>query len=488
MALSLRTRLVLTTLAVAAVAVATVGLLSRELTLVEFQRFVTERGGVRKPEAGPLLKALAEHYRAGGGWGGVQETVEKGGAGLGRQLILVDAGGGLVAAFPQDLLRGSVSVSPDHDIRIERVVTGAGGRRYTEEHVLRGVPHDLVTAPGGRGAGTLYYGPPVSGGVTEEEEVFAGGLNRTLLKAGLTSAAVALVVALLLSRRVLGPVEALTRAARRMGQGDLGHRVDASSRDEVGELARAFNSMAEGLERAERLRRNMVSDVAHELRTPLTNIRCHLETLQDGLAEPTPEFVNSLHEEAMLLGRLVDDLQDLAMADAGQLKLEPRPVSVGAEAGRAAGLLRRRVDDAGLTVGLNVPPDLEAFADPVRLGQVLRNLITNAVTHTPPGGKIEVRARRLSSEVEVCVRDTGRGIEPESLPFVFERFYRTAAARERATGGAGLGLAIVRQIVTAHGGRAWAESEAGKGTAVYFTLPSRGPRAEPPPSPPATPS
>lgn len=228
--------------------------------------------------------------------------------------------------------------------------------------------------------------------------------------------------------------------------------------------------MAESLARTERLRRNMVSDVAHELRTSLTGIRCQLETLQDGLARPTPELINSLHEEAMLLNMLVDDLQELALAEAGQLKLELRAVSVKEEAERDFEALRRQTESAGLSAAVDVPEGLEAYVDPGCFGQVLRNPLTNAIKHTPPGGLVRLSARRAGPEVEVAVSDTGRGIEPEALPFVFERFYRADASRDRETGGAGLGLSIVKQIVAAHGGKVWVASEVGKGTAFHFTV------------------
>ena len=464
---SLRARLVLMTLVVAGVAVATVGLLSRRLTMVEFQRFVTSAEEVRVEH---LAAALKDFYRERGGWDGVQPLVERQGEAAGRQLILLGPNRGVLAAYPRELLASNVRISPDHHLTWEQA-EAVGGRPRRNAFELRGVPHIALTAPDGTHAGTLYHTHLPSPTRDAGERVFVRGLDRVLLVAGVCSALAALLAALLLSRRVLRPVEALTEAARRMGRGE-GHRLVAvTSGDEIGELARAFNSMAESLATTERLRRNMVSDVAHELRTPLTNIRCQLETLQDGLARPTADLINSLHEEAMLLSRLVDDLQELALAEAGQLRLEPQALSVKDEAQKSLEALRRQVEEAGLSAAVEVPEGLEAYADPSRFGQVLRNLLTNAITHTPPGGEVRIRARRAGREVEVEVRDTGRGIAPESLPFVFERFYRDDASRDRRTGGAGLGLAIVKQIVAAHGGRVWAESEVGKGSAFHFTVP-----------------
>jgi signal transduction histidine kinase len=464
---SLRTRLVLLTLIVAAVAVTTVGLLSQRLTLIEFQRFVTNTAEVRAERFAATFEA---HYRERGSWEGIQPLVEQVGEAAGRQLVLVGPGRAVVAAHPRDLLQSELRLTSDHSLSWERTESTEGQSRK-RGYQLQGVPHVLLRGPSGEQAGTLYHMHIPTNASDSGERVFVVGLNRVLLLAGAASGLVALLAALLLSRRLLAPIESLTIAARRMGEGDLSQRVEVRTHDEIAELAGAFNSMAEGLARAERLRRNMVSDVAHELRTPLTNIRCQLETLQDGLARPTPELIDSLHEEAMLLNRLIDDLQDLALAEAGELSLEPRVVSVREETLRAAGALARRAADGDLHLSVEVPAELNVLVDPDRFAQVLRNLLSNALTHTPPGGRIEIRARRTGTEIEIEVADTGRGISRDALPFIFDRFYREDSSRNRATGGAGLGLAIVKHLVAAHGGRVWAESEAGRGSTFHFTVP-----------------
>lgn len=471
MKLSLRARLILMTFVVAAVATATVGLLARQLTLIEFNRFL-----IKKEDDGSRAElstlALTEQYEKSGGWQEAQAVIERmGSSAAGRQLILTDLRREVVAAYPPELLRSRIEISPDHDIRWEATVI-RDGRQYQAQHELRAVPHSLLTDSTGKPIGTLYYLPHPPERAGEAEEVFVDGLNRTILIAALVSASTALIIALALSRKMLRPIEALTVAARSMERGDLEQRVRITTHDEIGELAQAFNSMAESLARAEQLRRNMVGDVAHELRTPLTNIRCHLEMLQDGLEKPTSDFIDSLHDEAMLLNQLVDDLQDLALAEAGHLKIEPQRISVRTEVERTKTAWQRQVEEAGLTVAIDVPEALEAHADPKRLGQVLRNLLANALTHTPAGGSINILAERLGAEIRMKVEDTGRGIAAEAVPFIFERFYRTDASRQRRTGGAGLGLAIVKQIIEAHGGRVWAESEIEKGTSVFFTLPA----------------
>ena len=303
--------------------------------------------------------------------------------------------------------------------------------------------------------------------------------NRTLLLAAVAGGGVALVLTGVLSRGIVRPVESLTRAARRMERGDREQRVVVGSRDEIGALAQAFNAMADSVSQAEQLRRQMVNDIAHELRTPLTNIRGYLEAVRDGLLEPRPAVIASLHEEALLLNRLVGDLQELALAEAGQLTLTTQPTALADVVAKTLDAWRPRLA-GGPELCVDVPDTLPLVsADPARIGQVLRNLLENARQHTPPDGTITISARAAADAVEVAVSDTGSGIAPEHLPNVFERFYRADPSRARATGGAGLGLAIVRQLVEAHGGRVSVRSEAGTGTTFVLTLPYEQPPTDP---------
>jgi signal transduction histidine kinase len=315
--------------------------------------------------------------------------------------------------------------------------------------------------------------------VRSGEVGFLNSVNQQLLLAVVAVGLAALLFTWLLSRRMLGPIEALTSAAGRMEKGDLSQRVAASSRDEIGELGRAFNSMAVGLERLEQLRRGMVSDIAHELRTPLSNIRGYLEAMRDGVTRPDPALIASLHEEALLLTRLVDDLQQLELADAGQLKLVRQEVDLGDVIEQAVITSRPAAASKDVSVTTEVEPDLPPVnADRERVGQVLRNLLDNAIRHTPEGGSVTVAARDEGVEIELRVRDSGAGIPPEHLPNIFERFYRADSSRTRSTGGAGLGLSIARQLVELHGGRIRAESAEGEGSTFYFTLP-KSPAAQP---------
>jgi signal transduction histidine kinase len=256
-----------------------------------------------------------------------------------------------------------------------------------------------------------------------------------------------------------------------MEQGDLNERVEARSDDEIGELARAFNRMADTLSRNEQLRRDMIGDIAHELRTPLTNIRCQIESLQDGVIEPRREVIDSIHEEAMLLNRLIDDLQELALAEAGQLRLALEPTDIAEIIRKSALAIAPQIEGKKIALRVDAPPDLPAArADGERVHQILRNLLANAVTHTPSEGEIEIRARAAGEEIEIAVSDTGSGIEADQRDRIFERFYRADRSRSRSTGGAGLGLAIVKQLVLAHDGRIRVESS-GRGSQFIFTLP-----------------
>ncbi|WP_169951582.1 HAMP domain-containing sensor histidine kinase [Microbispora sp. H11081] len=271
--------------------------------------------------------------------------------------------------------------------------------------------------------------------------------------------------------RLSRPLRALTDAVRNMQEGRAA-RVEVRGKDEIGRLAAAFNAMAERRERLEELRKAMVGDVAHELRTPLSNIRGWLEAAQDGLADPDPELVSSLLEEALLLQRVIDDLQDLAVADAGELRVHAEPVDVADLLAQVATAHRGGAAAAGVTLMTRADGRLHLVADPVRLRQAVGNLVSNAVRHTPPGGTVRLLARREDGDVVVDVADTGSGIAPGDLPLVFERFWRVEKSRNRRSGGSGLGLPIARKLAEAHGGSLSATSVVGEGSTFTLRLPA----------------
>lgn len=284
----------------------------------------------------------------------------------------------------------------------------------------------------------------------------ASPFDVSLGRIALAASAVLLVtvaITVLVGRRLTGPLRALTTALH------SGERVRVRGNDEIARLAAAFNDMAASRERMEKQRNDMVGDIAHELRTPLSNIRGWLEATQDGVSTVDAALVTSLLEEAGLLQHVIDDLQDLALADAGTLRLHRVPVDVPSLLSDLAGPVTVEADP------------LVVHADPMRLRQMLGNLVTNAVRHTPSDGTITVRAYPDGADGVIEVADTGTGIAAEDLPHVFDRFWRAEKSRNRATGGSGLGLAIVRKLAEAHDGTVTVESVAGQGATFRLRLP-----------------
>ena len=247
--------------------------------------------------------------------------------------------------------------------------------------------------------------------------------------------------------------------------------MQSDDRGEIGELAQAFNSMASDLEKAEELRRNMVADVAHELRTPLSNLKGYLEAIADGTVQADSRTVSSLQEEAALLSRLVDDLQELSLAEAGKLKLARQPEDITKLIGQTLDSVRGQAKTKGVSLETELPKLPAVNIDSHRISQVLRNLLENALAHTAKGGAITVSAKKRGKWVELSVTDNGEGIPAKDLPNIFERFYRVDKSRARATGGTGLGLTITKRLVEAHGGKIKAQSRPGKGSRFYFTIP-----------------
>ena len=465
---SLRFRLLAAVALVAGAAVITVAIVTRQGARHEFLELERSARGL---DISVAAEAVRSSLRAGANSATLDSLLASLPARRDQAFVVSDSAGRLLAASSPDVKRSRIEFGPGGRIEI----TGSdrsGGAVRAHRAIVLGAPHARIGGTDGTAEVTVWAVPMVELKGALPPHPFLAGLNRWMLAAVTVAAALALVLTWLLSRGIVGPVEALTAAARRMERGDLKARVETRSRDEVGALAGAFNAMADSLERTEALRKQMVTDVAHELRTPLTNLRGQLEAIQDGILPADAPTIRSLHEEALLLGRLVDDLQEIATAEAGRLRLDRERVSAleALEAAAAA----FRAEAAARRISLLVSGDDAGVvdADRARLGQVLRNLVSNAVAHTPPGGRVTLRASRDGSRVAISVADTGPGIAPEHLPRVFERFYRADASRSRATGGAGLGLAIVKHLVEAHGGDVSIESGPAAGTIVTCRFPA----------------
>jgi two-component system sensor histidine kinase BaeS len=305
------------------------------------------------------------------------------------------------------------------------------------------------------------------------ENTYIEAISSSLWRAAIIAVLAALGLAVLFSRLLIGPLNELKASARRIRDGDLSQRVRLNSDDELGEVAAAFNEMAAHLESNERARRQLLADVVHELRTPLSIIQGNLEAWRDGVVAPTPDEISPVHDEAVLLARLITDLRDLSLAEAGQLDLAKEPADLGALTAAVVESYRQRAASQDVTITfLAGEGPLLASADPARIRQVLRNLLDNALRYTTRGGSIDVGVEATPpSSITVSVRDTGSGISPEDLPHVFEHFFKADRSRDRSHSGSGIGLAIVKQLVEAHGGTVRAASQPGVGSRFTFTLP-----------------
>jgi signal transduction histidine kinase len=395
-----------------------------------------------------IRSKLYLHYLDKGSWEGVQSVVEALGV-SGTHIILVGANGTVIGDSKGELLVGTnYTDSSDSPLGLNLTLRKEFlGKVY--------ISSDPAAEP--------YVAPFLR---------LSTSINRSLLLGGSLAIAIALLLTFVLSRRMTSPIGALAKAARRLGRGDLSQRVQLQGEGEVAALAQAFNSMAADLEHAEQLRQNMVADVAHELRTPLSNIQGYLEAIRDRVIKPDAAIIHSLNEEAALLSRLVNELQELSLAEAGELKLVYQEEDIAKLVKQAVTPWQPQLAAKEISLSLDLPDNLSPVnIDWQRVNQVLHNLLENAVAYTRKGGTINVAAITQGDWVEVSVSDTGEGIPAEDLPHIFERFYRVDKSRARATGGSGLGLTIAKRLVEAHGGKITVQSKLGKGSRFSFTLP-----------------
>jgi len=310
------------------------------------------------------------------------------------------------------------------------------------------------------------------------ERQFLQSVFRSLYLGAMVAGGFGLVIGLVLSRAIADPLKRLTHTVQQISSGNFQERAQVTGGGrEIADLTRAVNVMAKNLQATERMRRRLMADITHELRTPLSIIQGNLEGMLDGVVEPNQQHIASIYDESLRLSRLVNNLRDLALADVGQLKLDRRPVNLKEVVRKACQLLRPVAEEKRITLDMDLPAELpQVSADQDRLHQVLYNLLTNSLRYTPEGGKVRLTVRVLGEgsgkeSILVQVADTGVGIPPTDLPHIFNHFYRADESRARASGGTGIGLAIVKQLVEAHGGRVWAESEPGKGSTFSFTVP-----------------
>lgn len=467
---SLQTRLLLAVGVLAIAAVVAVALTARQGTRLEFRRFQehdaeVRSSNVRTRATGDSASVLegkcddADAMRAA-----TAEFADT------EVLLLLDDRGGLIA-------KGGPGAETLREVRTRltggELVIEAQRRQLgrSEGFALKFVGGRMpaITCADGRNARVHVFSVPAPG-VLPPGAAFLGSVDRRLVIATSVVAALALGMTWVLARRIVGPIADLRSAARDLSAGNFSRRVETRGSDEIAELGQSFNAMAAELERQETLRRQLVHDVAHELRTPLTALRCRLETIVDGLSSDPRQAVAGATDEVRHLSRLVDDLQELAAAEARELSLSPADVALAdvvLSAARAAGLER------GARLQVEVEPTLHARADAIRVRQIVVNLLTNADRHTPADGTITVRGRRDGDRAVLEVHNTGSSLDAEQTARVFERFYRADPARRRSTGGSGLGLSIVKHLVEAQGGRVWTTSDQ-EGVTFGVELPGSG--------------
>jgi signal transduction histidine kinase len=439
----LQFRLIIAFTAVILVTIGVVMFFVNQATQQEIRQFEERADQMRIAR---MESELSRFYLMQRDWEGIQPFIEQWGNLYERRIVLTDSEG-VVVADSQGELTGNYNPASE------------------------GRPLPSFWRPGT--IGTLYVTPKSSTELgLESLQILFRSIGLYFLWGGLIAVAIALIITYFMSRRILAPVKALTHAAKRLGSGDFTQRVQVKDKSELGELADTFNSMANDLERAEQLRQNMVADIAHELRTPLSNIKGYLEATRDGVVKPDIDTLRKLDEEATLLSRLVDDLQELSLAEANELKLVYHREDITNVIEQAVATMQAKAMAKEISISTELADVLPPLnIDSHRIGQVLRNLLENAVTHTRAGGTITVEARQQDNMVEVSVTDNGEGIPADELPNIFERFYRVDKSRTRATGGSGLGLTIARRLVEAHGGKLTVQSEPGKGSRFTLTIP-----------------
>jgi signal transduction histidine kinase len=464
---SLRLRMMVAVSLLAVAAVVAVALAARQRTRSEFRRFLALENLSNSPNPGDQSERIAALLarRCCD-----SDVLRAAAASLSPRQVLVvtDASGRVVASSGKPL----ETVSEFRFSRNGEVVAIEAVRRNRSPDVTgislrfhaRGVPVSMAHGS----TAYLYVFPFPEDEAKRPDAMFLGSVDRSLLLVTSLIAVIALLAFWMLTRRIAGPIEELRGAARDLAQGNLGRRVDPRGSDEIGELGRSFNAMATELENQQVLRRNLVHDVVHELRTPLAALRCRLDGVADGIAADPRKEITGANEEIDHLSRLVEDLHEVALAEARELKLTIAEAPLGPileSAARAAGL------ETDSRLRMMLENGLVVRGDAVRLRQVVLNLLSNAARYTPADGVISVSASHRDKEIVVEVHNTGSQLTPHEIAHVFDRFYRADPSRQRASGGTGLGLSIVKNLVEAQGGRVWAWSD-DSGVSFGFALPA----------------
>jgi signal transduction histidine kinase len=455
----MRLRLILSFVFIVLLTASLVLLVAVRQTAVEVRNFIF-RGGIQGIEQ--HVAALEEYYRQNNSWRGAAQVLRAPGAGSKMRQWGLRFG-------PMPSIQPPPLTLADRDGGI-LAVTGSPVQRQgflSADELSRAIPLEV----GGETVGYLL--PENSVNLTPKISlVLLTRLNRVAITAALIAGGIAIVVALLLSQGLLRPIRALTSGAARLAKGELTHRVEVHGRDELATLGQSFNHMAASLEEAEARRRAMTADIAHELRNPLAVQRAHLEALQDDVYSLSPENLAPIEEQNRLLTRLVEDLRTLALADAGNIELERTPTDLNKLAERVVARFQPQADAQQIKLQLNQGESCPLLQlDSQRIEQILNNLLSNALRHTPAGGSVNLKIQCPGETAQLTVHDSGPGIPEDSLAHIFERFYKTERSRSRAEGGTGLGLSIARKLAQAHGGDLTAANHVRGGALFILSLP-----------------
>ena len=449
---SLTLKLTLAFMFVSIAGVALIAIVVRQQTQREFDRFVLDRYQM------DLLEDLSTYYSQNDSWQEFSAIVIR---------TPSRRPGGTPGLYPAPITLTDIN---------GHVVFGGhqyeAGQQVPEDELDKAVPVEVDGQTvgwvlfGGFGDQTLQL--PES-----PEARFLDSINKAILFGAIGAVVIALLLGVFLARTISRPVREVTSATQIVAGGDLGYQVPVRTKDEIGELAASFNLMSADLAQATEQRRQMTADIAHDLRTPLSVILGYMEALSTGKLQPTPETFDIMYAKGRHLQHLIDDLRVLALADAGELELTRRPVEARALLEHAALAYQVKAQERDIHLAVEAQEDLPFLdADPDRINQVLSNLVSNAFRHTPDGGEITLSAEKAESNVVLRIRDSGAGIKAEDLPYIFDRFYRGDRSRQQSDDRqSGLGLAIARSIVEAHGGTISVDSKPGEGATFTITLP-----------------
>ena len=440
---SLTVKLVLAFTLVSLVGIALVAVMAAQFTGTQFRNLAA----VQNNE--DLIADLADYYLVNKGWQGIKRLTNNPIfiQNYGRGFMVLDNKGKVVVSV-SNLFPGSRNF--DNNIRIdERIPIVASGQ--TVGFLVTGTPR-------------LEFKSPLEAQIAR--------LYQSLLFASGGAVLASILLGVLLARTLTRTLRELTAATRKIAKGDLTQQVPIRSNDELGELATSFNQMSADLTQSRELRRQMTADIAHELRTPLTVVLGHTEALSEGQLPPNPETFDIIYDETKRLNRLVEDLRTLSLSDAGELHLNRQRISPTDLLERAAAARKSEANTKEIMLEIETPSELpDVNVDPDRVTQVLVNLLDNALRYTPAGGMITLSATHIQEGVAIAVKDSGPGIPPEDLDYLFERFYRGDKSRQREEGGSGLGLAIAKSLVESQGGRIRVESQLGEGATFIIELP-----------------